>query len=34
MDMTNQEYNQYVKSLAQPSPLWKDLVSGKKPFTL
>lgn len=26
MDMTNQEYNQYVKSLAQPSPLWKDLA--------
>ena len=26
MDMTNQEYNQYVRSLAQPSPLWKDLA--------
>ena len=26
MDMTNQEYNQYVRSLAQPSPLGKDLA--------
>ena len=26
MDMTNQEYKQYVKSLAKPSPLWRDLA--------
>ena len=26
MDMTNQEYKQYVKSLARPSPLWRDLA--------
>ena len=26
MDMTNQEYKQYVRAMAQPSPLWKDLA--------
>ena len=26
MDMSNQEYQQYVKSLAQPSPLGRDLA--------
>ena len=26
MDMNNQEYNQYVSSRADPSPLWKDLL--------
>ncbi len=26
MKMTNQEYNKYVESKAQPSPIWKDLL--------
>ena len=26
MNMNNQEYNQYVSSRADPSPLWKDLL--------
>ena len=26
MDMNNQEYNQYVSSRADPSPLWKDIL--------
>lgn len=26
MDMTNQQYNQYVSSKSQPSPLWKDCL--------
>ena len=26
MDMTNQQYNQYVSNKAQPSPLWKDCL--------
>ena len=26
MDMNNQEYNKYVSSRADPSPLWKDLL--------
>lgn len=26
MDMTNQEYNQYVQGKAKPSPLWKNLI--------
>ena len=26
MNMNNQEYNQYVSSKADPSPLWKDLL--------
>ena len=26
MDMTNQQYNQYVSGRAKPSPLWKDCL--------
>ena len=26
MDMTNQQYNQYVSGKAKPSPLWKDCL--------
>ena len=26
MKMTNQQYNQYVKEKAKPSPIWKDLL--------
>ena len=26
MDMTNEEYGRYVAGMAQPSPLWKDLL--------
>ena len=26
MDMTNQQYNQYVSDKSQPSPLWKDCL--------
>lgn len=26
MDMTNQQYNQYVSDRAKPSPLWKDCL--------
>lgn len=26
MDMNNQEYNHYVSSRADPSPLWKDIL--------
>ena len=26
MDMTNEEYGRYVVGMAQPSPLWKDLL--------
>ena len=26
MDMNNQEYNHYVSSRADPSPLWRDLL--------
>lgn len=26
MDMTNQEYGQYVNSKSKPSPLWKNLI--------
>ncbi len=26
MNMSNQEYNQYVSSKAKPSPLWKDCL--------
>ena len=26
MDMNNQEYNQYVSSRADPSPIWKDIL--------
>lgn len=26
MDMTNQEYNQYVSDRADPSPIWKDML--------
>ncbi|NCE66301.1 SpoVA/SpoVAEb family sporulation membrane protein [Pseudoflavonifractor sp. 524-17] len=26
MDMTNQEYDAYVRGKARPSPLWKDLI--------
>ena len=26
MNMNNQQYNQYVSSRADPSPLWKDLL--------
>ena len=28
MHMTNEEYNQYVSSLAKKSPLWKDLLNS------
>lgn len=28
MDMTNEEYNKYVASLAKKSPLWKDLLNS------
>lgn len=26
MDMSNQEYNQYVSEKSQPSPIWKDML--------
>ena len=26
MDMTNQEYNEYIKSKQPPSPLWRDVL--------
>ena len=26
MNMSNQEYNQYVSGKAQPSPIWKDMI--------
>ena len=26
MNMTNEEYNQYVSAKAKPSPIWKDLI--------
>ena len=26
MDMTNQQYNQYVSGRAKPSPIWKDCL--------
>ena len=26
MDMTNQQYNQYVSGRAKPSPLWRDCL--------
>ncbi len=26
MEMSNQEYNQYVERKAQPSPIWKDML--------
>ena len=28
MDMTNQQYNQYVSGRAKPSPLWRDCLGA------